>query len=152
MHYMKLNTPTQRLNTKKPIIVGFFVQYVKLRMLDPYYNFFSKFCDMNKFEELDMDTDSLRCSCPEGTGRLLRPKIKAEWEHLPSQDGLESFLADAVAIFFPEGAVTSIEIMTRESQDSSKKNSNSQRSCAYVAKLTAAMMLPKNTINSVVKI
>ena len=45
---------------KKPIIVGFFIlQNAKLRMLELYYNFFTRFCDVNKFEELEMDTDSL---------------------------------------------------------------------------------------------
>ena len=34
-------------------IVGFFnLQYAKLRMLELYYNFFTRFCDVNKFEEL----------------------------------------------------------------------------------------------------
>ena len=45
---------------REPIIVGFFIfQYAKLRMLELYYNFFERFCDVNKFEELEMDTDSL---------------------------------------------------------------------------------------------
>ena len=45
---------------REPIIVGFFIlQYAKLRMLKLYYNFFERFCDVNKFEELEMDTDSL---------------------------------------------------------------------------------------------
>ena len=45
---------------REPIIVGFFIlQYAKLRMLELYYNFFDKFCDVYKFEELEMDTDSL---------------------------------------------------------------------------------------------
>ena len=46
---------------REPIIVGFFfiLQYAKLRMLELYYNFFDKFCDVNNFEELEMDTDSL---------------------------------------------------------------------------------------------
>ena len=45
---------------KEPIIVGFFVvQYAKVRMLELYYNFFTNFCDVTKFEELEMDTDSL---------------------------------------------------------------------------------------------
>ena len=36
---------------KEPIIVGFFIlQYAKLRMLELYYNFFTRFCDVNKFE------------------------------------------------------------------------------------------------------
>ena len=45
---------------RKPIIVGFFIlQYAKIRMLELYYNFFEEFCDVNKFEDLEMDTDSL---------------------------------------------------------------------------------------------
>ena len=45
---------------RKPIIVGFFIlQYAKLRMLELYYNFFKTICDTDKYEELEMDTDSL---------------------------------------------------------------------------------------------
>ena len=45
---------------REPIIVGcFLLQYAKLRMLELYYNFFERFCGVNKFEELEMDTDSL---------------------------------------------------------------------------------------------
>ena len=45
---------------REPIIVGFFIlQYAKLRMLEFHYNFFESFCDVNKFEELEMDTHSL---------------------------------------------------------------------------------------------
>ena len=45
---------------REPIIVGFFIlQNAKLRLLELYYNFFERVCDVNKFEELDMDTYSL---------------------------------------------------------------------------------------------
>ena len=51
---------------REPIIVGFFIlQYAKLRMLELYYNFFERFCDVNKFEELEMDTDSLHLALSE---------------------------------------------------------------------------------------
>ena len=47
---------------KEPIIVSFFfLEHAKLRLLELYYNSFTRFCDVNKFEELEMDTDSL---CP----------------------------------------------------------------------------------------
>ena len=47
------------IERKEPIIVGFFnLQYAKLRKLELYYNFFTRFCDVNKFEDLQMDTDS----------------------------------------------------------------------------------------------
>ena len=43
---------------KEPIIVGFFIlQYAKLRMLELYYNFFYEFCENDKYEEMEMDTD-----------------------------------------------------------------------------------------------
>ena len=45
---------------REPIIVGFFIlQYAKLRLLELYFNFFEKYCDPDKYEELEMDTDSL---------------------------------------------------------------------------------------------
>ena len=49
-----------QIEQRETIIVGFFIlQYAKLRILELYYNFFERFCDVNKFEELEMDTDSL---------------------------------------------------------------------------------------------
>ena len=49
-----------KIEHREPIIVGFFIlQYAKLRMLELYYIFFKKFCDTDKYEELEMDTDSL---------------------------------------------------------------------------------------------
>ena len=45
---------------REPIIVGFFIlQYAKLRMLEFYYNFYKKFCDNEKYEGIEKDTDSL---------------------------------------------------------------------------------------------
>ena len=49
-----------KIEDKEPMIVGFFnLQYAKLRMLELYYNFFTRVCDVKKFEKLEMDTDSL---------------------------------------------------------------------------------------------
>ena len=45
---------------REPILVGIFIlKYAELRMLELYYNFFKKFCDTEKYEKLEMDTDSL---------------------------------------------------------------------------------------------
>ena len=45
---------------KEPIHVGFIIlQFAKLRMLELNYNFLTKICDLNKFEFIEMDTDSL---------------------------------------------------------------------------------------------
>ena len=49
-----------KIERKEPILVGFFIfQYAKLRMLELYYNLSTKFCDVNHFGELEMNTDSL---------------------------------------------------------------------------------------------
>ena len=45
---------------KEPIFFGFFIlQHAKQRTLELYYNFFTEFREVNKFEELEMDIDSV---------------------------------------------------------------------------------------------
>ena len=91
-----------QIEHKKPIIVGFFIlQYAKLRLLELYYNFFSRFCDVNNFEELEMDTDSLYLALAEKELKdCIRPEMRPEWQRLRSNDSVNSFTADAVANFF----------------------------------------------------
>ena len=89
-----------QIEHKEPIIVGFFIlQYAKLRLLELCYNFFTRFCDVNKFEELEMDTDSLYLALVEKElDDCIRPEMRAEWQ-LRSIDCVDSFTADAVANF-----------------------------------------------------
>ena len=62
-----------QIDYKEPIIFGFFIlQYAKLRMLELYYNFFTRLYDVSKFEELEMDRFAVSCSCRERTGRLYK--------------------------------------------------------------------------------
>ena len=69
-----------QIEHREPIIVGFFIlQYAKLRMLELYYNFFTRFCDVNKFEELETDTDSLYLALAEKElEECIRPEMRAE--------------------------------------------------------------------------
>ena len=92
-----------QIEHKESIIVGFFIlQYAKLRMLQLYYNFFTRFCDVNKFEELEMDTDSLYLALAEKELEdCIRPEMRAEGQRLRSNDCVDNFTADTVAIFFP---------------------------------------------------
>ena len=92
-----------QIEHRKPILVGFFIlQYAKLRILELYYNFFTRFCDVNKFEELEMDTDSLYLAlAKKELEDCIRPELRAEWQKLRSNDCVDSFTADAVANFFP---------------------------------------------------
>ena len=73
---------------REPIIVGFFIlQYAKLRMLELYYNFFKKFCDTDKYEELEMDTNSLYLALSqENLENVIVPEKRAEWDQLRSKD------------------------------------------------------------------
>ena len=92
-----------QMELKEPIIVRFFIlQYAKLRILELYYNFIFKFCDVNKFEEMEMDTDSLYLALAEKELEdCKRPEMRAEWQRLRSNDCIDSSSADAVAKFFP---------------------------------------------------
>ena len=88
---------------KEPIIVGFFIlQYAKLRMLEHYCNFFKKFCDTDKYEELEMDTDSLSLALSdENLEYVILPERRAEWKQLRSKNCIDSFTANATDNFFP---------------------------------------------------
>ena len=90
-----------QIEHRKPIIVGFFIlQYAKLRMWELYYNFFTRFCDVNKFEVLEMDTDSLYLALAEKELEdCIRPEMRAEWRRLRSNDCVDIFIADAMASF-----------------------------------------------------
>ena len=69
-----------QIEQKEPIIVGLFIlQYAKLRMLRQYYNFFTNFCNVDKFEEMDMDTDSLYLALAEKQLEdCIRPEMRAK--------------------------------------------------------------------------
>ena len=92
-----------QIEHKEPIIVGFSnFQYAKLRMLELYYNFFTKFCDVNNFEELEKDTDSLYPVLAEKELEdCIRHEVRAEWQRLRSKVCVDCFTANAVANFLP---------------------------------------------------
>ena len=91
-----------QIEHKESTIVGLFIlQYAKLRKLELYYNFFTRICDVDKFEELEMDTDSLYPALAEKELKdCIRPEMRTEWQRLRSKDCVDIFTADAVANFF----------------------------------------------------
>ena len=93
---------------REPIIVGFFIlQYAKLRMLELYYNFFQKFCDTEKYEDLEMDTDSLYLALSEeNLEDIILPEKRNDWEAIRSRDCTDSFTANATGNFFPRTCCT----------------------------------------------
>ena len=71
-------------------------------MLGLYYIFFSRLCGEYKFEELEVDTDSLYLALAEKELEdCIRPEMRAEWQRLRSNECIDSFTADTVAIFSP---------------------------------------------------
>ena len=71
-------------------------------MLELYYNFFKKFCDTDKYEELEMDTDSIYLALSEEKlGDVILPEKRAEWDQLRSTDCTDNFTANATEFFFP---------------------------------------------------
>ena len=70
--------------------------------MELYYYFLTRFCDVNKFEQLEMDTDLLYLALAEKELEdCIRPEKRAEWQRLWSNDCVDSFTADAVANVFP---------------------------------------------------
>ena len=92
-----------QIEHKEPIFVGLVIlQYAKLRMLELYYNFFTRLCDLNKLEDLEKETDSLYLALAEKELEdRIRPKMRTEWQRLRSNDCVDNFTADAVANFPP---------------------------------------------------
>ena len=89
------------VNHKEPIIVGFFIlQYAKLTMLQLFYNFLQLFCDSQKYELIEMDTDSLFMALSEDKVELIRPEMKLMWEMNRENDCRGDFRADEHYNFF----------------------------------------------------
>ena len=109
---------------REPIIVGFFIlKYAKLGMLELYYNFFKKFCDTDKYEELGMDTDSLYLVLSEEIGKMLMfLKNELNRTSYVLKIALITLLLKLPTIFSTELAVMSTRNIIRESRVSSKKN------------------------------
>ena len=93
---------------REPINVGFFIlQFAKLRMLELYYNFFERFCDVNKFEELEMETDSSYLALSEKElYDCIGEESKAEWDLIRTEDCKDDFTANATTNFFPRTCCT----------------------------------------------
>ena len=88
---------------KEPLVVGFFIlQFAKLTMLELVYNFFYRFCDSDKYEFIEMDTDSLYIAMSEKNIKdIIKPTMKEKWNQLRARDCRDDFQADNIANFFP---------------------------------------------------
>ena len=93
---------------REPIIIGFLIlEYVKLRLLVLYYNFFQRLCDVNKLEDLEMDTYSLYLAM---SGKELydciREESKVEGQLMRTEDCKDVFTANATTNVLPRTCCT----------------------------------------------
>ena len=89
MAAIRLAAQAQHSSTKK-------LYDAKLRMLELYYNFFQKYSDENKFEELELDTDFLYLALAEASLEdCIFPEKKAQWTQIHRNDCRDEFIADA---------------------------------------------------------
>ena len=127
---------------REPIIVGFFIlQYAKQRMLEFYYNFFKKFCDTDKYEELEMDTDALYLLYARKNWKMsFFPKNELNGTRYVLKIALINLLRMQPTTFSPELFVIPTRNKIRESRASSKKNLYEQNCCVSVAKHFVVMI------------
>ena len=121
-------------------------------MLELYYNFFYEFCENDKYEEMEMDTDSLYLALAEtNLYDCIQEDKKEVWEFLRSEDCNDNFVADYSGNFFPR-AVKSTRNTTRENRVFSRRNSGVQKCCVSVARPIVAMMPSRTSIISAAKV
>ena len=133
---------TSTVKHREPIIVGFFIsQYAKLRMPELYYNFFDKFCDVQKFEELEMDTNSLYLTLAhENLYECIKPEMRSIWNQMRSNDCTDFFTLIVQVNFFQEFVAINIQNMTSVSLDYSRRSSDVLKCYVYVAKRIVAII------------
>ena len=105
---MPVELAKAEIEHRKPIIVGLLIlQCAKHRMLELYCNFFERFCDVNKFEELEMDTDSLYLALSEKELYDCIPEeSKVDWDLMRTEDCTDDFTAYTTTNLFPRTSRT----------------------------------------------
>ena len=90
------------IENEEPINVGLFIlQYSELRMWELYYNFFQKVCNTDKYEEIEIDTDSSYSALAEKElFNCIGDEKSQECDLLSSEDCNDSFTSDGCSNFF----------------------------------------------------
>ena len=91
-----------QIEHKEPILVWFLIlQYAKLPMVELYYNFFTKFCDVYKFGDFEKDTGLLYVALAEKEVEdCIGPDMITEWQRLWLKDCSEGFTVDVFGFSF----------------------------------------------------
>ena len=139
---------------KETITVRFFIlHYAKQRMLELYYNFLAGFCGANKFEELEMDTDSLYL----GLGKkeleeCIRPGMKTKWERFRSKNCSDSFFADSCGNINPRVCHDKRKKHDRGEPGLFKEEFRCTEILCLCSKTYCCYMLPRTSVNSAAKV
>ena len=99
--YKKSSLPSQ-IQHEVPVFIGFLIlQHAKLSMFELYCNFFDKYCDVTRYEELEKEINSLHLAlAEEDLYDCIRPEMREQWEALRNPDCTNCFPADATRNFF----------------------------------------------------
>ena len=117
-----------------------------------YCNFLEKYCDTEKYEELEMDTDSLYLALSEeNLEDIILPQKRNQWEAIRSRDCTDSFTANATGNFFPRTCCTAHKKHDKREPGLFKKNSGVPKCCACVAKPIVATIEKVTNTNSVAR-
>ena len=81
--FYEIESQKNKIKLDLPIQIGFFIlQYAKLRMLEFYYDFLCKYVPRDKFQMLQMDTDSNYFSIAGETLQdVIKPELLDEYKH-----------------------------------------------------------------------
>ena len=92
-----------KIEHRQPTFVGFFiVQCAKQRTLELYHHFFKNFCYADKYEELEMDTDShFFALSEENLEDVILYKKQDQWKAMLPRNCTDHFTANAKDSFFP---------------------------------------------------
>ena len=101
---------------KETVLGGFFIlQYVNLTLLQLKYNSFSSFCDPNKYELIEMDTNSLYMALSEDkVDKIIRPEMQSLWYWMRQSDRAYNFAANSSSHFSHENVAISMLPLIRE--------------------------------------
>ena len=121
-------------------------------MLELYYNYFKKFCDTEKYEELEVDTGSLYLALSEEKLEdIILPEKRNEWKQYVREIAQIASLRMPQTTSSQERVVLLTRSIIRCNQNCLKKNSRVPNCCACVAKPFVATIKRVTSTNSVAR-
>ena len=122
-------------------------------MLEFHYNFLKRFCDAEKFKELELDTDSLYLALSgENLEDAILPEKQDDWNEMRSEIAQTFSLPTQQTISFPECVATYTRNTIRANQASLRKNSDVKKCCVYEVKRIFAMIGRVTSTNLAAKV